>query len=160
MVWCSGLCCRRWCRVGDIEDVFDAEPVLRCREFVRRGSREWWYELFFCETDGMSVLSFGWNVFLLLSCCCNSAVARPRVSPGLILASQSNTPRFTPPGSPPSVSASVSPTRTSKPVSPRRHSMSFSTSRGLFDDRSSGYGSVAAGNYGSVTGSDGASQTG
>ncbi|KAH7522438.1 hypothetical protein FEM48_Zijuj07G0138400 [Ziziphus jujuba var. spinosa] len=73
---------------------------------------------------------------------------RPRISPGLLLASQTTTPRFTPPGSPPSLSASVSPTRTSKPVSPRRHSMSFSTSRGMYDDRSS------------ISSSDTASQTG
>ncbi|XAR57153.1 hypothetical protein NMG60_11025193 [Bertholletia excelsa] len=51
---------------------------------------------------------------------------RPRISQGLLLASQTSTPRLTPPGSPPSFSASVSPTRTSKPVSPKRHSMSFS----------------------------------
>ncbi|KAF7837181.1 WAT1-related protein [Senna tora] len=56
---------------------------------------------------------------------------RPRISHGLLLASQSSTPRITPPGSPPSLSASVSPTRTSKPVSPRRHAVSFSTSRGI-----------------------------
>ncbi|XP_058210310.1 uncharacterized protein At4g15545 isoform X2 [Rhododendron vialii] len=53
-----------------------------------------------------------------------SDARRPRVSQGL-LAFQ--TPRFTPPVSPPSLSASVSPTRTSKPPSPRRHSMSFSS---------------------------------
>ncbi|XP_008223067.1 PREDICTED: uncharacterized protein At4g15545 isoform X3 [Prunus mume] len=62
---------------------------------------------------------------------------RPRISPGLLLASQTSTPRLTPPGSPPVYSASTSPTRTSKPVSPKRHSMSFATSRGMFDDRSS-----------------------
>ncbi|PON80248.1 WAT1-related protein [Parasponia andersonii] len=77
-------------------------------------------------------------------------VSRPRVSPGLLLASQTSTPRLTPPGSPPSVSASVSPTRTSKPVSPRRHAMSFS-----FGDRSSVFGSGASGHYGA----DPASQT-
>ncbi|XP_054807149.1 uncharacterized protein At4g15545 [Prosopis cineraria] len=71
---------------------------------------------------------------------------RPRVSHGVLLASQASTPRITPPGSPPSLSASVSPTRTSKPVSPRRHSISFSTSL------SSGQGSLSS--------SDTASQTG
>lgn len=83
--------------------------------------------------------------------------ARPVISHGFLLASQTNTPRFTPPGSPPSQSASVSPTRTSKPVSPRRHSLSFATSRGMFDDRpsfSSGYSS----HYGS--GSETGSQSG
>jgi len=66
------------------------------------------------------------------------AGSRSRASHSVVLASQSSTPRITPPGSPPSVSALVSPTRTSsKPVSPRRHAMSFSTSRGMFDDRSS-----------------------
>ncbi|GMN46526.1 hypothetical protein TIFTF001_015715 [Ficus carica] len=87
------------------------------------------------------------------------AASRPRISPGLLLASQTNTPRFTPPASPPSFSASVSPTRTSKPVSPKRHSVSFSTTRGLYDDRSSVFSSVPSG-YGSMSGSDPASQTG
>ncbi|XP_030499113.2 uncharacterized protein At4g15545 isoform X2 [Cannabis sativa] len=73
------------------------------------------------------------------------ATSRPRVSPGLLLASQTSTPRLTPPGSPPSVSASVSPTKTSKPVSPRRHAISFSTSRGMFEDR---FGSATSGHYG------------
>ncbi|KAK9725605.1 hypothetical protein RND81_05G156700 [Saponaria officinalis] len=59
--------------------------------------------------------------------------ARPRISQGLLLASQTTTPRFTPPGSPPIMSASASPTKTSKPASPRRHSVSFSTTRGMFD---------------------------
>ncbi|XP_074307208.1 uncharacterized protein At4g15545 [Silene latifolia] len=59
--------------------------------------------------------------------------SRPRISQGLLLASQTSTPRFTPPGSPPIMSGSTSPTRTSKPASPRRHSVSFSTTRGMFD---------------------------
>ncbi|KAL2945825.1 hypothetical protein AAZX31_U027000 [Glycine max] len=64
--------------------------------------------------------------------------SKSRASHNLLLASQTSTPRITPPGSPPSMSALVSPTRTSsKPVSPRRHAISFSTSRGMFDDRSS-----------------------
>ncbi|XP_012572356.1 uncharacterized protein At4g15545-like [Cicer arietinum] len=50
-------------------------------------------------------------------------------SHNILLASQTTTPRFTPPGSPPSVSASVSPTRTSKPASPRRHAVSLSIDR-------------------------------
>jgi len=66
------------------------------------------------------------------------AGSRSGASHNVVLSSQSSTPRITPPGSPPSRSALVSPTRTSsKPVSPRRHAMSFSTSRGMFDDRSS-----------------------
>ncbi|KAH9619612.1 hypothetical protein KSS87_004135 [Heliosperma pusillum] len=59
--------------------------------------------------------------------------SRPRISQGLLLASQTSTPRFTPPGSPPILSGATSPTRTSKPPSPRRHSVSFSTTRGMFD---------------------------
>ncbi|CAB4262828.1 unnamed protein product [Prunus armeniaca] len=73
---------------------------------------------------------------------------RPRISPGLLLASQTSTPRLTPPGSPPVYSASTSPTRTSKPVSPKRHSMSFATSRGMFDDRSSMPSSHHSSEYG------------
>ncbi|PHT38271.1 hypothetical protein CQW23_21844, partial [Capsicum baccatum] len=60
-----------------------------------------------------------------------SETSRPRISPSLLLASQTSTPRFTPPGSPPSLSASVSPSRSPRPLSPRRHSISFSTSRGI-----------------------------
>ncbi|KAE8734995.1 putative prolyl 4-hydroxylase alpha subunit [Hibiscus syriacus] len=65
-----------------------------------------------------------------------------------LLASQTSTPRLTPTGSPPSLSASASPTRTLKPVSPRRHSVSFSTSRGMFDDRPS----ISTSDSGSQTG--------
>jgi len=78
----------------------------------------------------------GFVVFLKSVLLC--AGSRSGASHNVVLASQSSTPRITPPGSPPSKSALVSPTRTSsKPVSPRRHAMSFSTSRGMFDDRSS-----------------------
>ncbi|TQD78282.1 hypothetical protein C1H46_036168 [Malus baccata] len=52
----------------------------------------------------------------------------PHIVHIVLLASQTSTPRLTPPGSPPIFSASTSPTRSSKPVSPRRHSMSFATS--------------------------------
>lgn len=85
-----------------------------------------------------------------------SDAARPRVSHSLLLASQTNTPRFTPPGSPPSLSASGSPTRTSsKPVSPRRNAVSFSLPRGNYDDRSS----VFSSGHGSMSGSGTGSQT-
>ncbi|KAK4795266.1 hypothetical protein SAY86_013260 [Trapa natans] len=72
---------------------------------------------------------------------------------GLLLAS-TRTPRLTPPGSPPSYSATASPTNTSKPASPRRHAMSFSTSRGMNDGRSSMFSSLPPSSYGSMTGSD------
>ncbi|KAM1742459.1 uncharacterized protein At4g15545 isoform X1 [Malus sylvestris] len=74
--------------------------------------------------------------------------SRPRIAHSLLLASQTSTPRFTPPGSPPIYSASTSPTRTSKPGSPKRHSMSFATSRGMFDNRSS----VPSSHHGSESG--------
>ncbi|KAK4857014.1 hypothetical protein QYF36_023676 [Acer negundo] len=86
--------------------------------------------------------------------------SRPGISHGLLLASQTTTPRFTPPGSPPSLSASVSPTRTSKPVSPRRHSISFSSSRGMFDDRSSIISSGYSSQHGSISNSEAGSHTG
>ncbi|KAG2727313.1 hypothetical protein I3760_01G151800 [Carya illinoinensis] len=86
--------------------------------------------------------------------------SRPRISHGLLLASQTVTPRLTPSGSPPSLSASVSPTRTSLPVSPRRHSISFAGSRGMFDDRSSAYSSMHSSPHGSLSGSDTGLQSG
>lgn len=76
---------------------------------------------------------------------------RPRVPYNLLVASQRTTPLITPIGSPPSLSASVSPTRTSRPMSPRRHSISFSTSRGTHDDRSSVFSSIG---HGSISSSD------
>ncbi|KVH89893.1 uncharacterized protein At4g15545-like isoform X1 [Cynara cardunculus var. scolymus] len=78
--------------------------------------------------------------------------SRPRMSPGLLIASQTSTPRLTPPGSPPSLSTSGSPKRTSKPVSPRRHSISFSTTRSMSDDRSSAFSSATSSPYGSMSG--------
>ncbi|KAA8527518.1 hypothetical protein F0562_034767 [Nyssa sinensis] len=86
--------------------------------------------------------------------------SRPRISQGLLLASQTNTPRLTPPGSPPILSASVSPIRTSKPGSPRRHSISLSTTRGMFDDRSSVYYSMPSSQHSSISSSDTGSQSG
>ncbi|MCL7046708.1 hypothetical protein MKW94_015895 [Papaver nudicaule] len=78
-------------------------------------------------------------------------VAAPRYgSQGPLLASYSNTPKLTPPGSPPS----YAPRRTlSKPASPRRHSISFSsTGSGMFD-RSSIYSSMPASYQTSVSSS-------
>ncbi|XP_026450041.1 uncharacterized protein At4g15545-like [Papaver somniferum] len=78
-------------------------------------------------------------------------VAAPRYgSQGPLLASYSNTPKLTPPGSPPS----YPPRRTlSKPTSPRRHSISFSsTGSGMFD-RSSIYSSMPASYQSSVSSS-------
>ncbi|KAJ9700155.1 hypothetical protein PVL29_005806 [Vitis rotundifolia] len=69
--------------------------------------------------------------------------SRAGISHGFLLASQSNTPRLTPPGSPPTLSASVS---------PRRHSVS----RGMFDDRSS----VPTSQHSSMSSSESGSQTG
>ncbi|GAB2295105.1 hypothetical protein Dimus_029282 [Dionaea muscipula] len=80
-------------------------------------------------------------------------VVRPRISAGLLLASQASTPRLTPPGSPPLSSASGSPSKTSKPASPKRHSVSFSSSRGMFD-----VSSVPSSNQSSFLSSDGGSQ--
>ncbi|XP_030540875.1 uncharacterized protein At4g15545 isoform X1 [Rhodamnia argentea] len=87
-------------------------------------------------------------------------VPRPGMSHGFLLASQTSTPRLTPPGSPPSLSASVSPARTSKPGSPRWNAMSFSTSRGMFDERSSIFSSLPPGHHGSISGSESGSYTG
>ncbi|KAG5628012.1 hypothetical protein H5410_013230 [Solanum commersonii] len=87
-----------------------------------------------------------------------SETLRPRISPGLLLASQTSTPRLTPPGSPPSLSASVSPSRSPRPLSPRRHSISFSTVRGMYDDRSSAF-STSYSQHGSMSGLEAGSQT-
>ncbi|XP_059311933.1 uncharacterized protein At4g15545 [Lycium ferocissimum] len=87
-----------------------------------------------------------------------SETSRPRISAGLLLASQTSTPRLTPPGSPPSLSASVSPSRSPRPLSPRRHSVSFSTARGMYDDRSSVF-STSSGQHGSMSGLETGSQT-
>ncbi|CAL1411636.1 unnamed protein product [Linum trigynum] len=87
----------------------------------------------------------------------SSDATRPGLSKSMLLASQTSTPKLTPPGSPPIYSASASPTRSSKSASPRRSAMSFSTSRGMPDDR---FSSLSPGQYSSVSSSDTASQTG
>ncbi|GER50151.1 protein kinase superfamily protein [Striga asiatica] len=87
-------------------------------------------------------------------------VMKPRVSHVLLLASQTSTPRLTPSGSPPSLSASVSPSRTPKPLSPRRHSISFANSRGFFDDKSSGFSSVPSSQFSSMSSLESGSQPG
>ncbi|KAF8387959.1 hypothetical protein HHK36_026625 [Tetracentron sinense] len=88
--------------------------------------------------------------------------SRPGISHHLLLASQTSTPHLTPPGSPPSLSASVSPTRMSKPTSPRRHSISISSTRGMFDDKSSIFSSLPPSHHSSKSSStpDIGSQTG
>ncbi|XP_058083036.1 uncharacterized protein At4g15545 [Magnolia sinica] len=78
--------------------------------------------------------------------------SRHGTSHGFVLASQTSTPRLTPPDSPTRLSASASPTRW--------HSMSFSSSRSMFDDRSSIFSSVPSSHHSSMSGSlDAASQT-
>ncbi|CAI9118667.1 OLC1v1020263C1 [Oldenlandia corymbosa var. corymbosa] len=88
----------------------------------------------------------------------DSEAPRPRISPGLLLASQTSTPKLSPPISPPSQSASVSPTRTPKPLSPRRHSISISSTRGLFEDRASF--SLPSSTHSSMSGLETGSQSG
>ncbi|PWA47149.1 hypothetical protein CTI12_AA501740 [Artemisia annua] len=78
--------------------------------------------------------------------------SRPRISQSLLLSSQSSTPWLTPPDTPPTLSASASPTRTPPPVSPRRHSFSAAPTGGTFDDRSSVYSSANSSPYASMTG--------
>ncbi|XP_010440287.1 PREDICTED: uncharacterized protein At4g15545 [Camelina sativa] len=64
----------------------------------------------------------------------SDAPPKPSLSASLPVVSQTATPRLTPPGSPPILSASATPRSTSRPLSPRRHSVSFSTTRGMLDD--------------------------
>ncbi|KAF5452421.1 hypothetical protein F2P56_027421 [Juglans regia] len=75
----------------------------------------------------------------------HEADVRPRISLGLLLASQAGTPQLTPPDSPHSLSASVSPARTSKPVSPRLYSTSSLV-------HSSHHGSISSSDTGSHSG--------
>ncbi|PIA44698.1 hypothetical protein AQUCO_01700355v1 [Aquilegia coerulea] len=82
-------------------------------------------------------------------------------SQGPLLASYSSTPRLTPPITPPTLSAAATPTRRSKPGSPRRHSISFANSRGVYEDRTSVFSSLPPSHHSSISSSmDMASQTG
>ncbi|KAG6432193.1 hypothetical protein SASPL_103767 [Salvia splendens] len=87
---------------------------------------------------------------------------RARVPHSFLLASQNSTPRLTPPGSPPSLSASGSPYRTPKPLSPRRqrHSISVASTRGLYDDRSSVFSSLPSSQFSSMSSMESGSQPG
>ncbi|KAL1543170.1 hypothetical protein AAHA92_20179 [Salvia divinorum] len=83
----------------------------------------------------------------------DAEAVRARVPHSFLLVSQNSTPRLTPPASPPSLSASVSPSRTPKPLSPRRqrHSISIASTRGLYDDRSSGFSSMPPSQFSSMS---------
>ncbi|XP_042047756.1 uncharacterized protein At4g15545-like [Salvia splendens] len=92
----------------------------------------------------------------------NAEVLWPRAPHSFLLASQNSTPRLTPPGSPPSLSASVSPSRTPQPLSPRRqrHSISITSTRGLYDDRSSVFSSLPPSQFSSMSSMESRSQPG
>ncbi|XP_057771884.1 uncharacterized protein At4g15545 [Salvia miltiorrhiza] len=92
----------------------------------------------------------------------DAEAARARAPYSYLLASQNSTPRLTPPGSPPSLSASVSPSRTPKPVSPRRqrHSIAITSTRGLYEDRSSVFSSLPPSQFSSMSSMESGSQTG
>jgi hypothetical protein len=68
-------------------------------------------------------------------------------SPNIRLASRTTTPHISPPGSPPIVSASVTPTRTSKPASPRRHAVSLQIDRSSMFSSTGSMSSVGAGSH-------------
>ncbi|KAF8016015.1 hypothetical protein BT93_H1538 [Corymbia citriodora subsp. variegata] len=87
--------------------------------------------------------------------------SRPGIPRGLRFSSQMSTPRLTPLGSPLSLSLSVSPSRVSNAVSPRRQSVvSFATPLDKFDDRSSTCSSLSSIRPGSVAGPETGSQAG
>ncbi|XP_020584774.1 uncharacterized protein At4g15545-like [Phalaenopsis equestris] len=54
---------------------------------------------------------------------------------GFDLASHGGTPRLTPPGSPPRIETGLAPKILSRPISPRRHSISAAAARNMIDDR-------------------------
>ncbi|XP_051126775.1 uncharacterized protein At4g15545-like isoform X2 [Andrographis paniculata] len=66
----------------------------------------------------------------------------PQVSHGLLMAYQTLTPQASPPRTPSSLSTSVSPSMTPRPLSPRRHSISISAARSFPDNKSSLYSSM------------------
>ncbi|CAJ2658542.1 hypothetical protein L195_g015686 [Trifolium pratense] len=73
----------------------------------------------------------------------------------ILLASRTTTPHISPPGSPPTVSASVTPTRTSKPASPRRHAVSLQIDRSSMFSSTGSMSSVGAGSHTGRTRVDG-----
>ncbi|PIN06659.1 hypothetical protein CDL12_20787 [Handroanthus impetiginosus] len=85
----------------------------------------------------------------------NESEVRAWVPCGLSQASETSTPQLTPSASPPTLSASVSPLRTPKPVSLTKNSTSFSTERGFFDDTSP----TSSSQYSSTSNLDSGSQS-
>ncbi|CAN6677003.1 unnamed protein product [Malus baccata var. baccata] len=112
---------------GDVS--FSALPPSRSSSvqstFCEAGSRSWSRKkllsvmLYSEELFNMSNLIFLYILRFLVA----MAASIPHIAHSVLLASQTSTPRLTPPGSPPIFSASTSPTRSSKPVSPKRHSI-------------------------------------
>ncbi|KAJ3687596.1 hypothetical protein LUZ61_016760 [Rhynchospora tenuis] len=76
------------------------------------------------------------------------------------LASQGGTPRLTPPDSPTRASASGSPTRSFRASSPRRHSIAITSTRNMYDDRSSLFSSMPSHHSSMTSPFDAANQTG
>ncbi|KAL1220579.1 hypothetical protein V5N11_003287 [Cardamine amara subsp. amara] len=85
----------------------------------------------------------------------NNKAPKPSLYSSVPLVSQTTTPRLTPPGSPPTLSASTTPKSTSRPISPRRHSVSFATTRGMFDDTRSSISITEPGSHTGRTRVDG-----
>ncbi|PKA60874.1 Uncharacterized protein AXF42_Ash006509 [Apostasia shenzhenica] len=71
--------------------------------------------------------------------------------PGLQLPSHSGTTRLTPPDSPPRLATGFTPKQLSKPLSPRRHSISVTTTRNMFDERPGILSSVPPSHHNSMS---------
>ncbi|KAH0471143.1 hypothetical protein IEQ34_000866 [Dendrobium chrysotoxum] len=70
---------------------------------------------------------------------------------GFDLPSHGGTPRLTPPGSPPKITVGLTSKRLSRPISPRRHSISVTSTRNMVDDRSGMFSSMPATQHSSIT---------
>ncbi|XP_028550326.1 uncharacterized protein At4g15545 isoform X2 [Dendrobium catenatum] len=80
---------------------------------------------------------------------------------GFDLPSHGGTPRLTPPGSPPKITVGLTSKRLSRPISPRRHSISVTSTRNMVDDRSGMFSSMPATQNSSITSPfDAGAQTG
>lgn len=127
---------RRWTHAF-IKIIFGPEPLIGNGKHISRlWSWNWRYDCIARCVYFTSKLKFLIGNFNLPDIFSPTSGSRPRISPDVLLTT--GTPQLTPPGSPPlRLSASISPINLSNPVSPRQHSVSFSTSGCMMEDDAS-----------------------
>jgi hypothetical protein len=146
LIYCRWRCCF----IATFSIVSNANQYFWCRKFFCRGSSWiWWYiSSNLMLQEHIMCVYFLIITFVYVFQYIVGGRSQVSSSPNIRLASRTTTPHISPPGSPPIVSASVTPTRTSKPASPsRRHAVSLQIDRSSMFSSTGSMSSVGAGSH-------------